>query len=249
MINPKVFAAVPFFAFATPLLAQDAPGEWTYKVAPYLWATGLKGTAATIPGAPAVDVDASFSDLLDSLDAALMVVGHASNGRFGISGDLQYYKLSTDRTGPLGGAQADVRIRETIATVTGDYKLSEGPGYELWGQAGIRYWNVESEIQLTGPGDASNFTEGSDNWVDPVIGFRGRTRVGDNGFLTGWAYLGGFGAGSDEMVDLFGGYGYQFTPTTSAVLGYRYMSVDRDDNGFVFDMEQSGPMLGVLFEF
>jgi hypothetical protein len=35
-----------------------------------------------------------------------------------------------------------------------------------------------------------------------------------------------------------GGLGYEFTETTSVVIGYRAMSVDYSNDGFVFDVVQ-----------
>ncbi|MGR3615737.1 MAG: hypothetical protein ACU0BB_06815 [Paracoccaceae bacterium] len=247
--NFKVLATSALIALPLPSFAQSADGEWEFVVAPYLWATGLNGTMATIPGVPPADVDASFSDILSNLDAAALVVLHANNGRFGISGDLQYYKISAGITsgGPVG-ASSDLLVRETIATVLGDYLLTSGPGYELWGQAGLRYWEVESEVNITA-GGGTRTSAGSSDWVDPVIGVRGNKQLGENSYLTGWALFGGFGGGSDEMYDVFGGYGYQFTETTAAVIGYHYLSVDRSDGEFLFDAVQKGPIVGVRFKF
>lgn len=43
-------------------------------VSPYIWRAGVKRTAGTFPGLPAVDVDADFKDILKNLDLAGMMV-------------------------------------------------------------------------------------------------------------------------------------------------------------------------------
>jgi hypothetical protein len=51
------------------------------------------------------------------------------------------------------------------------------------------------------------------------------------------------------MGDIFGGSGYRFTPVTKGVLGYRWLSVDRDTDSFLYDVTQSGFLLGLSFTF
>ena len=46
-----------------------------------------------------------------------------------------------------------------------------------------------------------------------------------------------------------GGIGYEFNKTVSAVLGYRALGVDYSSDGFVFDVVQQGPILGVVMHF
>ncbi|SPJ30750.1 hypothetical protein [Falsiruegeria mediterranea] len=235
--------------FCMPMAAQ-AQDNWEWRVAPYLWGSALSGTAATVPGLPPVDVDASFSDILDNLDFAGMIAVRARNGRWGISGDLQYIKLNA-ASGPIGPnyGQAQAKIKNTIVSLFADYQVSQSQDHELWVSGGLRHWSVTTDLTFTPGALPGRTANGSDDWVDPVIGFYGRKALGERTYVSGWAYAGGFGAGSESMVDVFGGFGYQFTPTTSGVLGYRYMAVDRRNGSFVYDMKQQGPLMGVVFNF
>lgn len=238
-------------ALALPAAAQDTGmGGWSWAVTPYLWGSGLSGDIGALAGVPPVSIDVSFSDILSNLDMAAFATMSGNNGQFGISGDLQYTKLSTSSRSlaPLYG-QADLKTTLTVVTLLGDYKISSSPVHELWVSGGLRYWDVETSIALTPgllPGRAGS---GSDSWVDPVIGLRGQRSIGDKTYLTGWAYVGGFGVGSEEMADVFGGIGYNFSDRVAGVFGYRWMSVDRVDGSFVFDVVQQGPMAGVTFRF
>jgi len=49
--------------------------------------------------------------------------------------------------------------------------------------------------------------------------------------------------------DAFGGVGYKFNDTISAIAGYRHMDVDYHHNGFVFDIDLSGPVVGMTVNF
>lgn len=50
---------------------RTAIDDWTFTVAPYLWATGLEGEVATLPSAAPAEIDLSFSDVLEDLDLSL----------------------------------------------------------------------------------------------------------------------------------------------------------------------------------
>jgi hypothetical protein len=232
---------------ASPVSAQDA---WEYTVAPYIWGAGLSGEVGTLPPLPPGTVDLSFGDIWENLEFAGMIAGSARNGRWAISGDFQYIQLGArfDTPGPLfDGGQ--LRASTTIFTLLGEYELTGRDDAALWIGGGARYWNVNTELQLRSGLLASRTLDHDDSWLDPILGLRGNAALTDRVFVTGWAYAGGFGAGSESMSDLFGGVGWKFTETTSGILGYRYLAVDRNDDGFVFDVEQRGPMAGVAFRF
>jgi opacity protein-like surface antigen len=61
--------------------------------------------------------------------------------------------------------------------------------------------------------------------------------------------VGGFDVGSRIMADVFGGVGYRFTDSISTTVGYRWMKVDRDEGGFLYDVEQQGIIAGLTFTF
>jgi hypothetical protein len=56
--------------------AKPPQKDWHFNISPYVWAAGLKGTVATVPGLPPIKVDASFSDVLRNLDLAAMVAAN-----------------------------------------------------------------------------------------------------------------------------------------------------------------------------
>ena len=46
-----------------------------------------------------------------------------------------------------------------------------------------------------------------------------------------------------------GALSYRFTDRIVARVGYRYLKVDYDNDGFVYDVALSGPILGMTFRF
>jgi hypothetical protein len=71
----------------------------------------------------------------------------------------------------------------------------------------------------------------------------------DRFYATGWGMIGGFGAGSDLTWDVMAAVGYEITDRVAAIGGYRALSVDYSDDGFLFDVVQHGPILGVRIAF
>jgi len=45
------------------------------------------------------------------------------------------------------------------------------------------------------------------------------------------------------------GTAYSVTDTVGVSVGWRYLAVDHDKDGIVFDVSQSGPLLGATFRF
>ena len=119
--------------------------------------------------------------------------------------------------------------------------------------AGVRVWDVDNEIDLalTAGGTPIAAFSGSDGatWADPIVGARARYNIDETWYLTGFAAIGGFGAGSDITWDALGGVGYQYNEWLSFVAGYRALGVDYDQDGFDYDVVQHGPILGTVMKF
>jgi hypothetical protein len=227
------------------------PSGWTFNLAPYAWASGISGKVAAF-GAPSVNVDLSFSDALHHLDGIpVMAVGEARNGRFGIFDDILYVKLGANATGPLGFATVSLTSSEFAGTAMGEYRIVENSTGSLDAMAGVRVWDVQTGLgfHTAFPGHpGGSFSDGA-TWVDPMIGAKGRIKVGGRFYLTDWAMIGGFGASSTIDWDVMGGVGYDFNKTFSMVAGYRALGVNYSKGGFVFDVVQQGPFAGMVFHF
>lgn len=234
------------------LQAADADDSWRFHLAPYAWLAGQDGTLGTIPGLPAADVNVDFyDDVLGNINGALMLVGEARKGRLGVYLDLVYTDIEMDQ--PLRGTYFTTLTSQTkswIVSVAGFYNLVETDKAFLDALAGLRYWNVDSELAVSGGPLGFYNVDNSEDWIDPFIGLKGRTMLGSSKFFISGSFLiGGFGAGSDLMWDLNGNVGYEWTASFSTLVGYRYLDVDYDDNGFTYDVAQDGIILGLSWFF
>jgi len=244
------------FASAADLADLTAPApaipaakpQWTFSVAPYFWAAGMSGTVASF-GAPGVDVDMNFSDIWNSLDFSMMAAGEARYGRFSLTTDLLYLKLSTKQTTPRGIVASNVSLGTSTTEVTAlaGYSVLDLSKVRLDIVGGARLWSVSNELSFNGGLLNGRRFDDSATWVDAMGGVKARAELTDRLFLTGWALAGA--GGSDFGWDLLGGLGYEVTDRISAIAGYRAAGVDYQDGPFEFDVTVQGPIIGASFTF
>ena len=231
---------------------EAAPAEtgWTFNAAPYVWAAGINGTVGQF-GLPPVDVDASFIDVMKNFDMGFMGAGEAHLDRFGLALDVQYIKVSTGADTPRGFAADRIDLTSTTLSVfgAGMYRVVDTEAASVDLMLGARTWWVDNELDPVGglldPADYSD----SDSWIDPMIGAKGRVKLSGDFYLTGWGLIGGFGVGSDLTWDVMGAVGYEATDSVSLIAGYRALGVDYSNGDFIFDVVQSGPIIGASIKF
>ncbi|WP_027998780.1 hypothetical protein [Sinorhizobium arboris] len=241
--------AAEIYSPMTPELQQTTTDSgWTFSFAPYFWAAGLSGDVAQF-GLPAVDVDASFSDIFDNLEFGAMAIGEARNGPYSIFADVMYTKISGQAGTPRGVLATDVELAsETFAGLLGaGYSVFESGTARLDVVGGLRVWSVESQLSFSGRLLDGRSRSDDATWVDGLAGFRGIYSLTSEIYLTGWGLVGAGGADLDW--DVAAAIGYRFSDTISAVAGYRALGVDYSNNGFVFDAVQQGPILGLVLRF
>ena len=240
-------ASVPAWADAS----DFPPEKWSFNISPYVWAASLKGTVAAVPGLPPIDVDADFKDILENLDLAAMAFVELRYGRFGGYADIIYSKVTADADTPAQILFDDIKAES--ASFIGTFGVSYRPLDDERGfvdlLAGARVWSVDTRLELDGGLLADRVIEDNQNWVDPMIGVKGRFDLGAGFFLNGVGQVGGFGAASDLTWDVFGGVGYQFNDMISAVAGYRHLEVDYKHGDFKYDVQMSGPIIGATIHF
>lgn len=233
----------------TPQVQQVETEEgWTFAIAPYFWAAGISGDVAQF-GLPAVEVDSSFSDILDHLDFGAMAIGEARYDRYSIFGDVMYSKISGSAGTPRGIVASSVEVTsETFAGLLGvGYSIIDDNSARLDVVGGARVWSVDTDLSFSGGIlDGVSRNDGA-TWVDAMAGFRGNYAITPEIYLTGWGLI---GAGQADLDwDVAAAIGYRFSDTISAVVGYRALGVDYSKDGFVFDVVQQGPILGMVIRF
>jgi hypothetical protein len=235
--------------------AADTGDRWLVRVAPYLWATSLDGNA-TVKGIKS-DVDVSFSDILEDLSLAGMLLADVQKNRFGVAVNGVFARLSPDsEVGPI-----------KIDTTSDMVQLGVAPYYRVvdWAyrtspsgkplrlvvepEAGFRFTYLRAELDVRNGGPS---VDDSESWVDPLIGSRFGIDLSDRWNLTAEANVGGFGVGSDLAWNVQGFVGYRTSlfgmPTTLAA-GYRALHQDYDHDDFEWDVTMYGPVLGAVLRF
>ena len=229
--------------------AQSA-SDWEWQATPYAWMSGLKGDVGTVAGLPPTEVDMSFSDVLDDLDFAGMFLASARNGPWVFYLDTTYVKTST--TEPLGGILFDsigIRSETTTFALAAGRTVASSPKGHLDAYVGARGWWLTNSFKLNGVNGGSTSETEKASWVDPLIGVAGRYQANDRWTLFGALETGGFGAGADSEWSVLAGATYAVSDRFGVSMGWRHMEVDYDKDGVLFDVKQSGPVLGATFRF
>lgn len=244
-----VILAVGAGAFHAPARAQGAD-EWSFQVTPYAWMAGLDGTVATSPDLPPADVDMSFGDILDDLKFAGMLLATARKGPWVIHLDTTYVKTeSTERLGGVVFDSATVKSETTTLAGAVGRTIAESPEGSVDAYVGARAWWLDNSLDIRAVGGGRTGGSSSASWVDPLIGVSGRYQPSDRWTLFGAMEVGGFGVGADIEWSAMAGAMHHFSDTFSATIGWRHMVVDYDEDGVVFDVTQTGPVLGATFRF
>jgi len=86
-------------------------------------------------------------------------------------------------------------------------------------------------------------------WFDPYIGLAGRYNITPAFYLTAKGDIGGFGVGSRLTWQAYGALGCQITQKIYSEAGYRYLSVDYRNGGFLYDVATRGAQVtvGIIF--
>ena len=236
---------------APPTYADDS---WHYRLTPYAWFAGLKGTVATIPGAPPAPIDISSSEALSDSETSLMLIFDAKRGQHGFFTDFLYSDSRSDEElipSPINLTLTS-RTKTTQFTLAYQYEIFNQEGAVVDLMAGARYWSIDTELTFgNGLGLLAGKTISNDeSWLDPALGIKGRMPLGDTRFyLEGGAGVGGFGIGSDLFYEVNTSVGYQWNNAIGTALGYRMFDVDYEDDGYLYDVKQQGWQLGLSWAF
>ena len=181
-IARRKLPAVAMLALIMPALASPGSAsaqesdEWKFRITPYLWMLGLDGTTAAF--GQDVDVDKSFSDILDVLNIALSANMELSKGNFFIVFDPLYAALEADFVGPgPGPVGGKIEIDMVIADLNVGYSFDENFGI----YAGARYY--DQDITIT-PNLLPQQSLG-DDWTDIIVDLRAGGKVSEN-----WSFMG-----------------------------------------------------------
>lgn len=231
-----------------PKAATAESAGWQFSVSPYVWATGASGKAGQF-NLPAARMTSSFGDIWHELDFAFMGAFEGRRDRYTVFGDLFYARMSDTDSNPQGHLRKDIDVtmKTFSGLIGGGYSLLANEHGNLDIVAGARVWSVSTRLSFDGGLLNGTKRRDSATWIDAVAGFRGTRFITDRFYVTGWATAGGGGAKLDW--DLTGAVGYKIGDHFSVATGYRAMGVDYSHRGFIYDMVQRGPIVGLTYKF
>jgi hypothetical protein len=256
---------------AAPSRAQEAMAErWELSLTSYVWGTALKGDVGV--GRVDTNVDASFDDILDNLNGALMLSAEARKGRLGLLSDTVFADLGDDGETTDGRLKIDAKAKMWIQSLGGAYSIgtwkladfeSAGPlSVSVDPYAGARYTYLNAEVRgrldLPDLGISARRTaETSESWVDPFIGLRTSWVLGDRWSLLLGGDVGGISTSDQYSAEAYGLAGYRFglfgATTADLRLGYRVLKQKYEDgdgpSAFEWDMTIHGPVVGLKIGF
>ena len=225
---------------------EEAPlaSEWEFRLSPYGWFAGFKGEVAGIPGFPPTTVDISPSDAFDDSEIAVMAMFEGKKKGKGLLMDFMYSDTESEDA-IAGSITLTSRTKTTVVSGAYLHEVYNQENTVIDAFGGIRYWNIDTHLSLGGPG--AGHTE---SWVDPMIGIKGRTALGDTDFYaSAGAAIGGFGMNSDLFYDVNVNVGYQWSDSIGTTIGYRLYDLDYENDGFIYDVRQQGWVIGLTWSF
>jgi hypothetical protein len=239
-------AAAPAPAAATPA-PSPTPSGWRFEIVPYLWAAGLDGDVK-VGRLPTAGVEATFSDLLNVLDFALMGSFVARRDRGGFFVDALYFDLSDSASTPNDVyGDADVGLTEQMYSAAGTYRVNDGGKVPVEILGGLRYVDISGDLELTSGIAAGRKVNGSVNWWDGFVGANIHWEFAEHWALVGYGDIGG--GGSKLTWQALAGIDWTFSPHLSGKFGYRYMSIDYDETELLYDVAMAGGYAGLGIRF
>jgi len=233
--------------------SANAQDVWEFNIAPYAWMAGIDGDLAPASGLPAQSVSLSFSDVLDDLEYGAFLFASARRDDWVLFLDAS--SVRTDSTESVGGPNVDsIGVTSTTSNVmvAAGRTVARTDQYRIDAYAGARFWWLDNEFtvnasEAAGSGKTKITSDAS--WADPLVGLAGTYMLNDRWNLYGVAELGGFGVGSDLEWSALAGATYALTDTIGIAGAWRMLSVDYEQDGIVYDVRQTGPILGLTFRF
>jgi len=105
---------------------EDNPDQWRSQLSGYLWALSMDGTVGIMGND--IDIDESFSDLLDDQDFAISLRFESHKGKLGYFLDRMAIRLKPATTGP-GGGTISQDVKSFIGEVGGICQFNNITGY------------------------------------------------------------------------------------------------------------------------
>lgn len=236
--------------------------QWQFELTPYVWAAANEGSAGAYGlgsdgniNPPLTDIDINFQDLIDSTNLGSMLNFAAKKDKWLLITEFTYLEVSENASKSFaipagnGSAEIDLEISGTVLDVAGGYQFIEKETFQLYGYAGVRYMDLDTGIGIEAPGDIlpSEITMG-DSWTDGFVGIHTSWQFSDKYSFNTRLVVGGLGE-VDEAYMAHIAINHQISESWQLKYFYRYQKVDYKGDGFIYEMEITGPGVGVTYTF
>ena len=239
-----------------PSVAFAQTDNWKVDLAPlYFWAATNNGNLA-INSTANIPVYMDFSDAASKLAGAFSFHGEARRGRWGVIGDVNFIRLSTDVsfTTPIISAPVAGSLEFDQTIFNGKVTFAVKPGTPLFIVGGIRTVTLSPTATFTGPvgGQLANI-DVSTTEVEGVVGFVYRPRLGNKWVLLTQADIGG---GSAFTWSAMGGIEFEIKRWIGVAVAYAALDVDTGSvptsginpvNELQYHVTQYGPAFSLTF--
>lgn len=227
---------------------KAASSGWEITSAFYAPLMALEGSVG-LAGAGPFDVDSSFSDVLDVMDAGLSGAVEFRHGRWAVLADAIWLKLS-DGAEPSPGTRLDFGQEQFTGSLSASYDLfvGETTSLRLIAGAAISHMRLDLDLSAPPPLPAVSHSD-SQTWIDPFLGIGFRKSLGERWTIFADGLYGGFDVSSEKYWQAVAGLGYHITENTTLALAYRMIAIDYRQGGFVYDTQTSGPNIGLVVTF
>lgn len=244
-------------ALAAPTFAEDYNSDWSHQVGITGFVFNLKGDAGVGPQLPPVEIDFDIGDVLERLDGGITFLIQGDNKQYGYWLSYEYLELADDASfsaspGDLGVLGLNAKLKADFSTGILDTGLAYYLSDEVQLIGGIRAWDVDEDFKfsVTGniAGELVNRSAGvGESWLDAFAGIRARVPLAPCWSLNLRADMGAGDSNSSYQGVAMVAFDHDNNWTTSA--GIRYLSVDYENDGFMFDMEMTGFEVAALYRF
>ena len=241
------------------------------------WFAGLSGDVG-VRGVVS-DIDISFDEIFRHLThVPIALSADVRYKRWEFFGDGQYMEVGDSATLPgLLFTNANAHVKYGLGEAFVGYRLINCDKATLSLFAGARYTYLEGDLSIFDNGDARlvrlrqllgirkklDFSASTD-WVDPVIGARGKVKIWKATSLYAQGDVGGFDANSGSAFEIHregrtivresvdssdwsyqvqGGLEFQLSRWFSTQVGWRYLKYDFVKNGFTNKLDLNGPFI------
>jgi opacity protein-like surface antigen len=238
-----LLAAASFAASAPAAQAQTS--AWSFDFGASTVLTSMTGSLTSSEITSPIDLDLAK---LSEDQASFTVDFDVWNGDWGLLTGIQLLDYSLSTATEINNVFTR-ELQETIGELTVARRLA--PGAHVY--AGVRTWSTGVVLQLSEPTPAT--LDGSDSWVDPVVGGHVERAFDEGWFVALDADVGGLGISSNLTWKAVGGVGYRVSSLFSVLAEYSLLAVDYTtdaralDGTVTYDTMRHGPRIGARLVF